>query len=260
MNKELQNATVNNVAIPTFKNAELQKAAEEIARVGASMRDQNRELAKILGRVKTTRCFIEDGFKSVQEFAETTFGIAKSMAYQLAKVGERFYNVDSETAKKASAMLPASNLAEIAKMTDAEIESAIADGKISSKSTQKELRAVASGEKSEKQSVLVDYKVEGVLISAAPVLVENIYNERIPLEKLETSFMFRGEVKKSRFTLKDERGEDHTYNVWVDSNGTVARFTAEKCPRKVSTPAEEGKPKFSKEQLLAMLADLEAGE
>lgn len=262
MSKELQTATIKEMEIPKFKNAELQAAALEISKLGTEIRSKNVEVAKVLGRVKTTECFKEDGFKSVQEFAEHTFGIARSMAYNLAAVGERFYNSDSEVAKKAAAILPPTSLVEISRMSDEDISKAMDEGKISAKSTQKSLREQFVTKPEKKSIVMQDFKVHGILVSANPALIETIHHDAIPLEKLETSFMFRGEVKKFKTTLKGESGEPHEYNIWIDSIGAIARFTAEKCPKKKfnKSTAKDSQPKYTKEQLLAMLASLESGD
>lgn len=157
---EIQNATIHAPASFTFKNKKLNEISVSIAAIGADMGKKNVELAKLLGTVKRDELFKDDGFKSVAEYADSTFGIAKSLAYQLAKVGERFYLSESETAKKAAAMLPASNLAEITNMTDEQVKAAMDSGEISATSTQKKLRDVAAGVKHAKPKVLEDYEID----------------------------------------------------------------------------------------------------
>lgn len=157
---EIQNVTIHAPASFTFKNKKLNEISITIAKIGESMTSNNREIAKLLGEVKKDELFKEDGFKSVAEYAETTFGIAKSLSYQLAKVGERFYLANSDAAKKAASMLPPSNLAEIANMTDEQIGKAIEAGEISETSTQKKLRDVAAGVKHAKPKVLEDYEID----------------------------------------------------------------------------------------------------
>lgn len=178
--EEIKNVTITIPAKFTFKNQKLNEISINIAQIGQSMASSNREVSKLLGEVKKDKLYEEDGFKSVAEYAETTFGIAKSLAYQLAKVGERFYLVESEAAKKAAAMLPPSNLAEIANMTDEQIEKAIDAGEISPASTQKKLRDVAAGVKHFKPKVLEDYDIEVYIYHADGVETLN-YNSH-PLE------------------------------------------------------------------------------
>lgn len=166
---ELANVTINTPAKFNFKNAKLNEVSAKIAKVGADMSNKNREIAKLLGMVKKDKLYTEDGFKSVDEFAEKTFGIKKSIAYQLANVGERFYNVDSETAKKVAAMLPPSNLAEIAGMKDEDIQKAIDTGEIKEGTTQQKLRDIAktakavSPAKDGKVKVLPEYEADATI-------------------------------------------------------------------------------------------------
>lgn len=143
MSTALQNATINAPATFSFKDAKLNAYSAEIAKIGADMAQRNVELAKIFGKIKAEKCYEADGFKSVAEYAEMTFGVKRAMAYQLANVGERFYNQTTATAKTVTAMLTPANLAEISGMTDGQINHALKSGKISEKSTQKELRNLA---------------------------------------------------------------------------------------------------------------------
>ena len=105
-----------------------------------------------MGRVLDTQCYKEDGFKSVADFAYQTFGINENYAYQLAKVGNRFYNAESETAEKVVSLLggKVGNLAEIASMSDEDIVAAIDSGDISAETTQKDLRNIATAAKPQK--------------------------------------------------------------------------------------------------------------
>lgn len=167
---ELANVTITSPSAFNFKNKKLNEVSAKIAKAGADMSSKNREIAKLLGMVKKDKLYTDDGFKSVDEFAEKTFGIKKALAYQLANVGERFYNVDSETAKKVSAMLPPSNLAEIAGMKDEDIQKAIDAGEIKEGTTQQKLRDIAktakvsAPSKTGKQKVLPTYEADVTIL------------------------------------------------------------------------------------------------
>ena len=140
---ELESIATKTPTSFTFKNKKLNEVSPKIGKACQDLAKNKQELCKLLGTVKKEKLYSDDGFKSVDDFAEKTFGIKKSLAYQLANVGERFYNVDSETAKKVSAMLPPSNLAEIAGMKDEEIQKAIDSGEIKEGTTQQKLRDIA---------------------------------------------------------------------------------------------------------------------
>ena len=193
--EEIKNVTISIPAKFTFKNKKLNEISINIAQIGQSMASSNREVSKLLGEVKKDKLYEEDGFKSVAEYAETTFGIAKSLAYQLAKVGERFYLVESEAAKKAAAMLPPSNLAEIANMTDEQIEKAIDAGEISPASTQKKLRDVAAGVKHAKPKVLEDFEIDVEVIHHG--VVDTIHFDKKPLEAVMDDIREKTSVSKT---------------------------------------------------------------
>lgn len=130
----------------TFKNADLNKFSENIAKIAINSIERNVELSKIFGRILETECYKEDGFSSVADFAYKTFGVEKAQAYALANVGKRFFNSNSDTAKRVVKTLngKTGNLAELVKMSDEDIDKALDDGTIDNTSTQKQLREVAN--------------------------------------------------------------------------------------------------------------------
>ena len=155
MTTNIQNITTNSPATFNFKSAALNAYSRQIADIGATMATKNIEIAKILGKIMTEEAYKEDGFQSVQDYAEQTFGIKKSSAYQLANVGRRFYNSDDATAKHVAAMIPPANLAELKNMTNEDIEKEIKAGNIPPETTQKQLRDVAAKYKDVKEATVV---------------------------------------------------------------------------------------------------------
>ena len=182
----------------SFKNADLNKFSESIAKIAIDSVSRNIELSKIFGRILDTECYKEDGFSSVADFAEKTFGIKRASAYQLANVGRRFFNSDTETAGKVVKLLggKTGNLAELVNMTDEQIEEAIASERMTAKSTQDDLREIARSVKpakviTEKKAVLsavISHMTENgkiEVIQSGSVIVDNIeilkaigFNER----------------------------------------------------------------------------------
>lgn len=121
---ELILSTTNAPAKFSFKNAQLNKISAKIAEQSAAMNSVynaakegaeavNRALAPLFGELMASKCYKDDGFKSVADYAEQTFGMSKSMAYMLARVGEAFYNTGAEGAKLARETLSTSKLAEL---------------------------------------------------------------------------------------------------------------------------------------------------
>ena len=203
----------------SFKNAELNKFSESIAKIAIDSVSRNIELAKIFGRILETECYKDDGFSSVADFAEKTFGIKRASAYQLANVGRRFFNSESDTASKVVKLLngKTGNLAELVNMSDEQIEEAIASKKLSAESNQKDLREIANSVKpvkviNEKKAVLsavVSHMTENgkiEVITSGSVIVDNIellkaigFNENdkiVKLNNLETLVHVEGKEDK----------------------------------------------------------------
>ena len=253
---ELQNATIKAPATFTFKNKKLNEVSIKIAKLGDEMAKKNVELAKLLGEVKKGELYKDDGFKSVAEYADTTFGIQKSLAYQLAKVGERFYLTESETAKRVAAMLPPSNLAELVNMKDEDIQKAMDSAEITPTTTQKTLRSVAAGVKHTKPKVLEDFTIDAEIIhkgtvdrlhwdkSQLPIAVEEI-GDKVKLgEYIEKQF-----IREGKYDGAYHKG----VKVLLCEDGELVKLTY----GLVEKPKAEGKkPKFTKAQLLKMLEEL----
>lgn len=258
---EMELKRFDSAALPKFKNAELAKATKAIADLGDTRALASRKIAEVLGHVLSSECYKEDGFKSVAEYAEKTFGIKYATAYAMAKVGNRFYNSDAPLAKSLAEHYAPSNLLEIAGMTDDEISAKIESGEISTDKTQKELREVAKSVKpaKAKTEVLKNYHVQGRLMASNGV-VELIDEKSTTLEKFELSCLFVGEVKKASATLENIDGKPEKCNVWFDGVGNVAWFRAEevKKPKFNQASTKNSQPKYTIEQLREMLAAAEA--
>lgn len=157
-NALISTATSDIATTFSFKSAELNKFSESIAKIAIDSVERNIELSRIFGRILATECYKEDGFSSVADYANKTFGIEKAQAYALARVGNRFFNSDSKIAERVVKELKGktSNLAELVNMSDSDIESALDAKTITSESTQKDLRQVAASHKPESTKVITE--------------------------------------------------------------------------------------------------------
>ncbi len=151
------NELMNTNTARTFKNARLNEITAEINSCGKSMNANTVQIAKLLGEVLDKQLYTDDGFKSVGEYAEQTFGIGKASAYQLANVGKRFYLAESATAALAAEMYSPAKLAELVKLDDEQIQTAIDSGAISAASTQQQLRETAKAAKDSKPALVKHY-------------------------------------------------------------------------------------------------------
>lgn len=166
--------TLSTTTAPTkfsFKNAKLNEISAKIAEQSAAMNSVynaakegaeavNKALAPLFGELLKTKCFKDDGFKSVADYAEQTFGMSKSMAYMLARVGEQFYSDNSDCTVKARETLSTSKLAELTNTDRIAIAKAIESGELSSDSSLITCRDFATAHKKPgKEKVLPTFNV-----------------------------------------------------------------------------------------------------
>ena len=247
---------ITSVGAFSFKNRALAGYSRRIAELGADISAKNVEIAKILGHVLDEKCYVEDGFKSVAEYAEEVFGIKKQSAYQMANVGSRFFNSEDETAKKVSSLLSPSNLAELQNVPMEEIKKALDSGTISEASTQKSLRDFAKSTKEPK--ITVETLYSGTTKS---VIGSTVKNEPFTKVVLDSQL----ESVASGFGFSKELWKPYGKNskVAITESGNIFVVTFEKYvepkPANVSKPVSGGK-KFTVDELMAMLEEAKAEE
>ena len=248
----LEVVTVKDMGTFTFKSAKLADYSRKIASLGSEIATKNIEIAKVLGHVLTEKCYEEDGFKSVADYAEQVFGIKKQSAYQMANVGAKFYNAESETAKKVSELLPPSNLAEIVNMTDEDIAKEIDSGNISETSTQKELREVAKGYKEPKKAT-----VEPLYQGSIKFVVGSTVTVR-PFERFTLDTILSNVARDNGFEISDFKSHDKDKKVAVTESGDVFVVTYEKYVAPKADEKPKKSHKFTVDELMAMLAEAKA--
>lgn len=168
-NNELILSTASAPTKFSFKNAKLNELSGKIAAQTDAMNKLyndtkqraeaiNSALAPIFGELLVSKCYTDDGFKSVADYAEQTFGIGKSMAYMLARVGKEFYNEGAELTAKAREALTVSKLGELTGVDRIAISKAIDAGELSSESSLQDCRNfAASHRKAGKEKVVQMY-------------------------------------------------------------------------------------------------------
>lgn len=272
--------TLNTItaAVQTFKDDRLTKATQRISAIyndAAKYADtKNREIAKILGDVADKKAYEADGFKSVADYASTVFGIARQNAYALANAG-KVYN-DKDAHPELQAMSP-SKLAELAAVDTKAVNAALEAGEITHDTTQKALREFADKAKADKEGEkpvvldmftarlccpIVDEETADTLSMGKTLdewddyfmgYVANAIPVELPISPLEIIKLPKGKV--------DPTATKSTVNRRLYCNKyfsiVVEFYTYKATASKSSKPAA---PKLTKEQLLAMLAEMEEGE
>lgn len=264
------NLTVNT---KEFKDTRLAEATRKIANIysdAAKYADtKNREVAKILATIADQKLYVQDGFKSVAEYAADTFGIQKANAYALASAG-KVYN-DPKAPKALKEFTP-SKLSEVAKVDHKKLEAAIADGTISKDTTQKDLRTFAAENtpgKSKKAEIVNEYTAKVIGLPVNSDFEKELTKPR-SVEDWETYFtsLVMGIAnRESAEAVKIPKGYNTMPNGELSKKPTIERrlflsggtvFVVEfHIPVKKTEPK---KPKFTREQLMAMLAEMDGDE
>lgn len=250
-----------------FKDPRLAEATKRIANIyidAAKFVDtKNREIASILAEVMEAKSYEKDGFKSVSDYAKEVFGINRQNAYSLATAG-KVYN-DKNAPEALKAMTP-SKLAEVAKVPTDTLKKAIDEGKITAETTQKDLRefATSATAKPDKVEVLNNYTAR----PCVPMVTErdaDTYSIARTIPEWDDYFMdYMQSLAPSRTPEVIKLPKTTTPGNPDAKKATVERrlFVSDNFSMVVEfymakPEPKPTKPKFTKDQLLAMLAELE---
>lgn len=98
---------------PMFSNKQLVKATEQLIAIAQNIRTRQFDIAAILADVEVNNLYKDDGFSSCAEYAETVFGMKKSLAYALIRIGKDYTRPVLNNAGRcighASCLVPAAN-------------------------------------------------------------------------------------------------------------------------------------------------------
>lgn len=186
---------VSTVTAPSkfsFKNAKLNelsvKISQQTAAINALYNDAkdkaeriNQQLAPIFGELLTTKCYKDDGFKSVAEYAEQTFGMGKSMAYMLARVGKEFYGDAADMMKDVRAKLSTAKLAELTGVDRVQLAKDVQSGAVNDQTTLQQCREYAAAHQKKNPSkprVLPTFTVSNMdnkTVVCSNVIKEDMY-------------------------------------------------------------------------------------
>ena len=275
-NNEIQNVFTGKALITSFKNEELAKATKELeainlkgAKLFNSTKEQvnalNIEKAKVYGRILDTACYKEDGFKSLQEYAEKVFGDKKASAYSLATVGNRFLNKDLPEAIRPviKAILDNGvfNASELASMTNEQLEDAIKTEKLSVNGTQKQFRELAT---SVKPAKVINEKLcsfNAVVVNMVDGKAENIDGNKLPLDNADILKAIGFAAKGYALIYCDKEGKEDSEKTigytaiayTVDGNYT-ARLNIYYVEKPKAEKKTEKAPKLDADEVKAFLA------
>ena len=98
---------------PKFINPDLEKATRMLMNCDLQIKARQYDIAAILAEIDNRKLYEQDGFASAVEYANTTFGIQKSVAYLLIEVGTNYtrpiLNSKGKCVGHCSNLLPPAN-------------------------------------------------------------------------------------------------------------------------------------------------------
>ncbi len=201
---ELTISTKSEIRIPNFKNEKLREYTQAIAADIGDMTNRANSVALNLGHVLESKCYEDDGFQSVADYAESVFGINRTQAYRMAKTAARFLLEDKAIAANDTVQqIPLNNLAELVTLTDEQIEDAINSGKLTPDTKQTEIRQLVADSKPDKVYKGPDY---AIILPNGDTLGTPA---KLPLAERD----LKAELEKG----------------WLNADGSIANYTMVKC-------------------------------
>lgn len=95
---------------PKFLNKDLESATLALCKCDMQIKARQFDIAAILADVDARKLYVDDGFASTQEYAHSTFGMQKSLAYALIDVGRNYtrpiISANGKTIGHCSNLLP----------------------------------------------------------------------------------------------------------------------------------------------------------
>lgn len=270
-NNELILSSVSAPAKYNFKNAKLNEISGKIAKQSANMnalyseaKDRaeaiNKALAPLFGELLTSKCYKDDGFKSVADYAEQTFNMSKSMAYMLARVGKEYHNEGGELTAKAVETLSTSKLNELTGVDRAAVAKAIENHELTAESSLADCREFAAKHKKPgKEKVVPTFTVAEM--GSKSVIAENVIKEEM-YEAIADSFSMDyghdspAAVMFATVKFDGDKPSAAQHFVAYDAAGHVEMFEY----RPYVKPVNKGKGKREKFDLAAYIAGLSPEE
>lgn len=98
---------------PVFMNKQLEKVTQAIIDCGNTIQSRRYAVAALLAKVEVEKLYEDDGFTSAAEYAKATFGMEKTLAYNLIKIGTDYtrpiIDAKGKTKGYCSNLLPSAN-------------------------------------------------------------------------------------------------------------------------------------------------------
>ncbi len=233
-----------------IKNPALRKAQDNIMEHAINAENSKRGICMELAKILDNKLYEEDGFKSMEDFAET-IGFEKSAAHKYAQAG-RVYLSDKPATKALAASLDWSK----AQLLDSEdvdkVEEAAASGALNPNMTAKEIKAWKEAQtvkKGGKEKVVPNWHITGKAYYSGKRAID--IDVTIGIDN-PSNWAREYDDTALVASVKDSDGDTH---YMASCKGGMFQYTAEKVK-----PVKAGKKpaKLTKEQVLRELARLQS--
>lgn len=137
--------------VDSLKNPELRTAARKVIKLEQTRERAAYTIAQVLYNVECKRLYVQDGFKSIDQFASSVFGYKKATVYNMMKIAKNYMLPDAAGTilQKDGLDFTYSKLSELLPLDTETVKKAVEDGEISPTMTQKELRAYVKNQKNQ---------------------------------------------------------------------------------------------------------------
>lgn len=242
-----------------FEEKALNDAVKGLAKAFTNIDKNRKDACIIMWRLEDGKKYIKDGFKSLQEFAET-IGIDKSTAHKMADAG-RVYDSKvpaiAQFAEQAGYTI-ASKVASMVKDEEQEkkLTEAIVDGSINAEMTVDKINSwKTEATKSNSVKVLPNWKLSGECARVCRNETD-VWYEYVPIEiesiGLEKPEDYASEFYTDSIVTSMKNGDNKLY-VAVAPDGSMFKYTAEKIKKEKKA---EAKVKSIKDYSLEELEEL----
>lgn len=223
---------------PTFKNTALNQATETIYKTvskyttaDASFRKvqamTQKAIAAELALIEADKLYKDDGFKSLAEYAEC-IGLDKSLTHKLENAG-RLLNSKNDTVRDFAGKADWSKLAIMASADEADVESAIKEGKLTETTTQREVqdwKRAVDDSKPKSGKVLPKYSIDLTIFDRHGA--KDYHFDAIEVENVEQLDGFK------LSSYKDDKGGVTYFGIHAD--GRMCRFAKERVKASKASP------------------------
>lgn len=138
--------------VDSLKNPELRTAARKVVKLEQTRERAAYAIAQVLYNVDLKRLYVQDGFKSIEQFANSVFGYKRATVNNMMRIAKNYMLPDGSgtVLQKDGQDFTYSKLSELLPLDAEIVKQAVEDGEITPAMTQRELREYVKNQKNPK--------------------------------------------------------------------------------------------------------------